>query len=300
MSRLALALTQLLFTTWCLAGQCPSPNDRWKDFAPGACRLESTIASDGQQYQVRGFRLDPAVYEVELVDPIRFFEKQNRSGDLGANAQTRPLSQEFVFSAEEVLKYAQVPGTVVSPIGYPRFAGDPLLRGLLRVDGATLTPLADSETERAYLTTILCFDKRDSPRGIGKVSAPVIYANLQQWTDSNCENALQVGPRIIEKWGERGIRKRLDQKDNRTTLSIGRDNHFYLLYWTAIALYDVQQALVGRKLGPDASPKWAVNVSLREFSGILTTDWNVGEIETTNAAFLIFRPRTRSSHGAIE
>jgi hypothetical protein len=273
---------------------CASHGDKWQSVSEGACYIKTAVAIEDAQYSVEGFRFDLNFYEVELVDAVGFF--QNRSGDTppglaGRSSRNRSLSERHDFSASEVFGALASKTAVVAGIGYPRFPGDAVLRGLLRVRGRTINALADGATDKRYLTAILCFDTRENEGSHAMVSAPVLAYPDESTSYAGCRNAIQVGPRVIEKTEEAGVGRLQGQDEDRLTFSMGNDFRVYLLYWSDAPLWAVQKALLGGELGKGSVPRWAANISLRELAGIRAHEVQAGGATTTNAAFLIFEKK---------
>lgn len=263
---------------------CSSLGKKWADFGEGACQIETNISSNSEKHKVSGFVFDMRKYKIDLIGA-------NSSGYF-ANK-----SNIYNYTVNEVIQQAQENGVVVSSIGYPRSAGDHLPRGLLQIKGTVISELSLDVQTKKYLTAILCFDEGLTPENT-LATSPLSYfvgtsSNVDiHWKTSKCDNAVQVGPRIVEKANQPLITKeRYEQADDRITLSIGNDFYVYLLHWEEMTLKGVQDVLLSKQLGKSSSPLWAINISLRDIAGIATKNMKIGETDSTNSSFIIFSPR---------
>ncbi|MGH7788364.1 MAG: hypothetical protein ACRERC_15960 [Candidatus Binatia bacterium] len=269
--------------------QCPDEGKGWSSVAPGVCRVQ--LAANASTPRVDGYRFDPEKYEIRVSDSVGFFETRSEPAKQGASAS---VFKSYVFSLDEAYEILGQPASILAAIGYPLFPGDPVNRGLLRINGTNKSDLAKSEDERKYLTALLCFHNAEARRpGVGKVTVPLLVPQVATGLGPKCDNAIQVGPRIVEPSFSRGIKdtKPSRRQENRTTFSIGRDNHFYILFWESASLFGVQEALLTNQLSSAAAPQWAVNISLRQFAGIKSASVSFGETSSTISGLLVVQPR---------
>src|SRR5262245_17380673 len=205
---LAVALAGL--TTCVFAEPCPDSSGEWQRLADGACHVRTTVTVDDKEYTVEGFRFDFNSYTVELVDAVGFFDARAGSKHRDEGRGSKPsgaLSDRHDFTVAEIFDALGSKTAVVSSIGYPRFPGDVVLRGLLRVRGNTLTPIAAGDSEKRYLTGVICFDTRESQFTGAMVSAPMLYSYPDgESPHEACSSAIQVGPRVVEKRASPGVR----------------------------------------------------------------------------------------------
>jgi hypothetical protein len=266
---------------------CSSLGKEWLDFNEGACRIETNISSDSKKHKLNGFVFDMRKYRIELLG----------TGEASINSRYFANNlNTYNYTVNEVIEQTQGNGVVVSSIGYPRSLGEHFPRGLLQIKGTVISELNLNTQTKKYLTAILCFDEQLSPEKI-LVTAPRFYFVGTSsevditWKTSTCDNAIQVGPRIVEKAGQPLVKKEISkQSEDRITLSIGSDYYVYLLHWKEMTLKDVQDVLLSGQLGKTSSPLWAVNISLRDIAGIATKDMKIGETNSTNSAFITFSP----------
>ena len=268
---------------------CANLGQAWTSFNEGACKISTTVIDEGKKREVSGFAFDMRKYRIDLI-PAKAGEKYFSDE-----------AKEYDYTANEIIGQTSTDGVVVSSIGFPRFPGDRISRGLLQTQGYTHSEISLNKEAVKYLTAVLCFDERKNADKIS-VTAPLVYfvggydPNSIGWSKRTCDNAIQVGPRIIEKAQEPLVKKDIrGQAENRVTLSIGSDYYVYLLFWQKMSLKKVQDILlsktIGKTIGKTLSPLWAVNISLRDLAGITTKGGHVGETESTNAAFIVFSPK---------
>ncbi len=254
---------------------------------------------DDVNYTAYISKIDMKHYNMEIVSVADYFASLEGADDRGKgrieNINGKDVITYNKFSLQDYwsTKKGKKPSLVAS-LGYLLLNGEPAPRGLLKIEGNELSRITDSKETSKYLTGILCLKNKKVKES--HVSKPAMYKKEDYIKKNECISSVQVGPRIIENIRKRGINSKGKDDENRTVFFMGSDYHIYISYWEETPLYVVQELLMKGVMGEKSIPRFAINITMRELSGMIFNDGSakgksIGHIESIIPAMLVFTKR---------
>lgn len=213
------------------------------------------------------------------------------------------------YSLEGVLGHSKDKPLFIAPAGWAAGQRRPDQIGLLRINGRQLYPLVNKPT----FSAIFCLHDSEHYKGYDAV-VPVLFTS-NDITSLNaragkCRDAVQVGPRIIEEGGKRGISESelkteryqrvvffVDDPNRNDWPAKSREsarNGYVLLTHNKVHLYDLQALLLDKEIYAGGSPHWAVNLAGDDQAGLILNHGNEPEmfdntLATVGSALIIER-----------
>ena len=251
------------------AAAAPAGAIEWKQIEEGVETTETAIAPDAETGSVPLFivRIDPAKVRISVLDPVLAVSKAGRAS--GA------------FSLREMLGI-DAPSAVING-GFTGSFTYPVPTGLVRHAGDTRSPLNAASTTQSGVFCV-------------RNGTPSILAK-SGYSSGSCDEALQSGPRVVERPGKNGIHR--NERDGtlhqRSIVGIDARGRLLFLRSGPAHLFDLAEFLLREEEAGGLSCTVALNLSGDLESGVGVRDSGGslelrGEVDVTIASAIgVFR-----------
>ncbi|MFT4277777.1 MAG: hypothetical protein QM576_15610 [Rhodopseudomonas sp.] len=196
-----------------------------------------------------------------------------------------PKAELLSYSLEGTFSHLKEKPFALAPAGWASNQRNPTQIGLLRINGRDVFPL----TRRPTFSAVLCindtlyYKSYDATVPVVFTSNDISSLNLRA---RKCKDAVQVGPRIIEEGGKRGITEGelktaryqrvaffVDDPHRDDALPArsreAARNGYILLTHNRVHLFDLQTMLLDKQIYEGGEPHWAVNMAGDDHTGLL-------------------------------
>jgi hypothetical protein len=203
------------------------------------------------------------------------------------------------YSLEGTFGHLKEKPLILSPAGWATSQRRPEQIGLLKVNGRKIYDL----TPKSTFSAVFCLQDAEYYKSYDAM-VPVVFSSNDIGSLNpralKCNDAVQVGPRIIEEGAKRGITEGelrtgryqrmvflVDDPHRNDWPPKSREsarNGYILLTHNKVHLYDLQSMLLGKEIYDGGDPHWAVNLAGDDHTGLLVNDKSEPElIENTLA-----------------
>ncbi|WP_022720047.1 hypothetical protein [Rhodopseudomonas sp. B29] len=196
-----------------------------------------------------------------------------------------PKAELLSYSLEGTLNHLKEKPTALAPAGWATNQRNPAQIALLRINGRTIY----KPTSLPSFSAVLCLNDIDYYKDYDAI-VPVVFTS-NDITNLNpraakCKDAVQLGPRIVEEGGKRGITESelrtekyqrviffvddplRDDKLPARSREAGR-NGYILLTHNKVHLFDLQTMLLDKPIYAGGRAHWAVNLAGDDHTGLL-------------------------------
>lgn len=259
----------------------------WRKITDGLESWDGDAQYEGKTYKATAVKIDMNYFNAKIIGSYNYFTSLDGADSIGRPIKVydKEIIKYHEFSISDFLSENKDSYIVVSA-GYLKDKSNPIPFGLLKEKSKTLSKYSE---EYKYMSAVLCINPVVSNKK--EVTVPIVYEtdNSKDEEINKCSSAVQVGPRIIERFYKKGIiSEKEDQNENRIIFSIGDDDKVYLYYFEKISLYNVQNLLLSKYFGEKSYPKYATNISLKEMAGMTIDNNNYGQVENITPALIVF------------
>lgn len=191
------------------------------------------------------------------------------------------------YSLEGVLSHLKEKPLIISAAGWATSQRRSEQIGLLKVNGRKIYDL----TARSTFSAVFCLQDTEYYKGYDAM-VPVVFSSNDIGSLNpralKCNDAVQVGPRIIEEGAKRGITEGelrteryqrvvffVDDPHRNDSPPKSRDaarNGYILLTHNKVHLYDLQTMLLDKGIYDGGGPHWAVNLAGDDQTGLIVND----------------------------
>lgn len=290
--RLLLSAISLSAAMWAWCGTVAAADvcesGQWTEIRPNFLHRSGCLNDGGRQFRFQGLAFDLAAYQLGL----RGSAPNGKLPTLD-DVANRGKEGSPAFTLEEAIEPEDV---VIANIGYPEDGEYFTASGLVRIAG---TDLADRDTDATFKNAMFCLNEAE----YNQVGSRVIIFNAfedfrpiqlnERLDPTNCQDVVQVGPRIVEYRAREGIKAAETRKSPQKYAVFAQGNGgpkggtgffgYIFLFEDPVNLFQIQKYLLSAGAGNiDTKMRVAVVMTTDAYSGMA---WRAidGSLKTSGA-----------------
>lgn len=276
----------------------------WTEIVPQFAVLRDTSykTNSGAEIRFTAVRFHLGFYRLKLASTQETLAagRDVKDGIARFTVNGEPRAELLSYSLEGTLSHLKEKPIALAPAGWATNQRNPRQIALLRINGHDVSP----PTSRPSFSAVLCLNDTEYYKNYD-ATVPVIFTSNDISSlnprSVKCKDAVQIGPRIIEEGGKRGITESelKTEKYQRVVFFVDepyRDdalparareaarNGYILITHNKVHLFDLQTMLLDKPIYSGGAPHWAVNLAGDDHTGLLiNTPPEPEQIENTLA-----------------